>query len=176
MSGTPYISSEDSALIREVLRPYAGGTCLEIGAGNGGALVELAQRFDVAVGTDIAKPAMRDWRGAQASYLLADGAACMRSSTFDLVAFNPPYLREEVTDTATQGGASLEVPKKFLREALRVVKKGGAVVFLLNDSADLSEFADICEAAGFSMSRVRSVRSFFEELTVYAATAKILEP
>ncbi|MDG6989155.1 MAG: hypothetical protein JRN21_07490 [Nitrososphaerota archaeon] len=169
MSAEPYISSQDSALFREALSRYAGDACIEIGAGNGGGLSVLSKRFKTVVGTDIVRPSMDDWR-AGASFLLADGASCIRSSSFNLVAFNPPYLEEEETgDAAVEGGHGLEVPKRFLREALRTVKKDGTVVFLLNDQADLAEMEAACAEGGFRLRRLSSLRLFYEELSVYEA-------
>ena len=171
MSGSPYISSEDSSLLRMALSSHSGTACLEIGAGNGGNLVFLSKRFKVVVGTDLVRPTMRDWAGV-ADFVLADGASGFMPSSFDLVAFNPPYLKEEAEDPTTQGGADLEVPKKFLREALRAVKREGTVVFLLNDSADPREFSALCREAGFEMRKEGSHRVFFEELVVYSARAQ----
>jgi len=172
MSGTPYMASEDSALLRKALEGESGGTCLEIGAGNGGNLVDLSKRFSLVVGTDIVRPAMSDWREADANYVLADGASCLRDSTFDLVAFNPPYLAsDEFGDAAVEGGRGLEVPKAFLRGALRAVKRSGRVVFLLSDEADVEDFRGECRKLGFRLEKLRSERHFFEELAVYQARA-----
>lgn len=172
MSGSPYIASEDSALLRRALSEYSGGSCLEIGAGNAGALVEMSARFSTTVGTDLVRPAMIDWKKAGVEFVLADGASCIRSFTFDLVAFNPPYIVAEVgADPAVEGGEGLEVPLKFLREALRVVKPDGKVMMLLNDDAELSKFNEVCAGSGFRLQRVASRRVFFEELSVYVASA-----
>jgi len=173
MSRSPYLASEDSALLRRALRGDSGGSFLEIGAGNGGNLVELSKRFGIVVGTDIAKPSMSDWREAGASYVLAQGAACLRSEQFDLVAFNPPYLAmESGDDLAVEGGRNLEVPKAFLSEALRVVKGSGRIVFLLNNQAKVEEFEGLCADAGFLLERIASERLFFEELAIYSARAR----
>ncbi len=169
MSGTPYLASEDSALIRRVLSGLSGERALEIGAGNCGNLVILAGCFRLAVGTDLIRPGMTDWREEGAELVLSDGASCIRDSSFDLVAFNPPYLRAEVVDRAVDGGEELEVPKKFMRDAVRVVRPTGKVVFLLDQGADVREFEAICAARGFSIRRVASERGFFEELSVYTA-------
>jgi release factor glutamine methyltransferase len=172
MSQTPYIASEDSALLRRALSEYSGGSCLEIGAGNGGALIEVALRFDTVVGTDLIRPAMMDWKEAGVDLILTHGASCLRSATFDLVAFNPPYIAAAVgDDRAVQGGDGLEVPLMFLTEALRVVKSKGKVLMLLNDEADLTHFSEVCASSGFSMERVLSKRVFFEELSVYVASS-----
>ena len=171
MSGDPYLASEDSALLRKALGGRSGDRCLEIGAGNGGNLVYLSKRFRLAVGTDLVRPSMTDWRGAGADFVLADGASCLRSSAFDLVVFNPPYVRADVEDRAVDGGSQLEVPKRFLREALRAAKKEGEVVFLLNHEAEQREFGAICAEAGFGLEPLASERMFFEELVVFSAKA-----
>jgi release factor glutamine methyltransferase len=168
----PYLAAEDSAFLRGALSPYSGDACLEIGAGNGGNLMDLAERFGCAVGTDVAKPGMDDWKGAGADYVLADGASCFRDAVFDLVAFNPPYLREETDeDVAVQGGEGLEVPLGFLRGALRVVRRSGRVVMVLDGTADAAHFARECSERGFSLRKVTERRFFFEELGIYEGTA-----
>jgi release factor glutamine methyltransferase len=173
MSGAHYLASEDSALLRKALQGYSGERCLEIGAGNGGNLLELSKRFRLVVGTDLVRPSMSDWREAGANFILADCASCLRDSVFDLVAFNPPYIVGDVeNDAAVEGGRNLEVPKSFLLEGLRAVRRGGSIVFLLNDDANTEEFRHICSGMGFELERTVSEREFFEELTVYLARAK----
>ena len=169
MSGTPYLASDDSALLRRALGRYSGESCLEIGAGNGGNLVDLSRRFRLVVGTDLVRPSMGDWKGG-ANFVLADLASSIRDSAFDLVAFNPPYVAGGTTgDSAVEGGPGLEVPKAFLEEALRAVGKNGVVVFLLSDDAETGEFERICAEHGFGLRRIGSRRMFFEELSVYEA-------
>jgi len=172
MNGQTYISSEDSALLRSALHGLSGGSCLEIGAGNCGNLLDLRRRFELVVGTDLLRPTTSDWRGKGIEFVLADAASCLRHDAFDLVAFNPPYLDLEVSeDRAVEGGKGLEVPKAFLREALRTVKQTGKIVFLLNDAADVGEFEELCSQKSFVLNRVAARRVFFEELAVYSAAA-----
>jgi len=171
MSG-PYLASEDSAFLRETLRGHHGDSCLEIGAGNAGNLVELTARFRTAVGTDLVRPSMSDWKAKGANFVLADGSSCLRDSCVDLVAFNPPYLKDgETGDRTVHGGEDLEVPKKFLEGAMRVVKPDGKVVMLLNDDADVGKMEGELARRGFKMKRLASKRLFFEELSVYEASA-----
>ena len=113
---------------------------------------------------------MTDWKGAGADFVLADGAGCFRDGSFDLVAFNPPYIPvDREADQAVEGGKGLEVPKAFLRDSLRVVRQDGEVVFLLNGEADLGEFRGICSDAGFGLVRISSEHLFYEELAVYSS-------
>jgi methylase of polypeptide subunit release factors len=170
MNSEPYLASEDSAFLREVLRGYRGERCLEIGAGNAGNLIELAKRFPTAVGTDIARPSMTDWKG-RTSFVLADTSSCFRSSCFDLVTFNPPYLQEELGDRTVRGGQGLEVPKKFLADALRAVRPGGKVVLLLNGDADVDQFEEEAAKRGFRLKKIADRHLFFEELSIYEASA-----
>ena len=174
MSGEPYLASEDSALLRRALQGRSGESCLEIGVGNGGNVVALSEKFRLVVGTDLVRPSMGDWKEAGVNLVHADGASCLRSGVFDLVAFNPPYLRAEVVDGAVDGGSLLEVPKRFLREALRVARKDGEVVFILSDGADRREFRKMCEEAGFGLRPLASERMFFEELTVFSAKEGVI--
>lgn len=116
---------------------------------------------------------MKDWGNRGAQFVLGDGAACVRDSCLDLVAFNPPYLRAEGTeDAAVEGGTGLEVPLEFLKGALRVVKPGGMVVFLLSDDAKLGDFEAECSKAGRALRLLASRRLFFEELSVYEASPR----
>lgn len=173
MKDHPYLASDDSAFLRDVLQAYRGESCLEVGAGNAGNLIDLAGRFRTVVGTDLVRPAMKDWKEKGVDYVLADGSSCLRTSTFDLVAFNPPYLREIGTnDRAVEGGQGLEVPKKLLAGALRVVNPRGRVVMLLNQDVDVEEFEKICWTYGFHLSKLATKRLFFEELSIYEASAK----
>jgi methylase of polypeptide subunit release factors len=171
MSETPYISSEDSALLRKALVRYSGERCLEIGVGNGGNLLTLSKRFNTVLGTDLVRPTMADWKG-DSNLVIADGASCVRGSSFDLVTFNPPYVADDESGDATvEGGRGLEVPRTFLEEALRVVKRSGVVLFLLNQDAELGDFEMICNERGFGLRPILTERLFFEELSVYEATS-----
>jgi release factor glutamine methyltransferase len=166
----PYLSSEDSTLLRKALVGRTGEMALELGAGNGGNLLAMASGFRVVVGTDVTRPGMDDWKGAGVDYVLCDLAACLRDGAFDLVAFNPPYLPSDViVDAAVDAGGGMGAPKRFLEEALRVVKKSGAVLWLLNDEAEVEEFEEICSRSGFKMKRVAEERMFYESLYVFEA-------
>jgi release factor glutamine methyltransferase len=170
MRPDPYLASEDSALLRRELQPYAGKACLEIGAGNGGNLVALAKSFKIAVGTDVERPGMTDWSTAGGDFVLCDRASCFRNGTFDLVAFNPPYLRSDgIDDRAIDGGKEGQVPLAFMREALRVVKDSGRILMLLTDGNPVDRFEEECRQRGFELVRSAGKHMFYEELSVYEA-------
>jgi methylase of polypeptide subunit release factors len=134
--------------------------------------LELRKKFDVVVGTDIFKPGMDDWKKEGVSLVLADRASCMRPSVFDLVVFNPPYLKGKTGDDAVDGGEDLGVPLRFLEDAMRAVKGTGTVVFLLNDDTDTESLRAICRKSGFGLEQVASRRVFFEELSIFVAHSR----
>lgn len=174
MSRGPYLASEDSALLRRVLRLYSGGACLEIGAGNGGNLIELSKSFELVAGTDVVRPDASDWREAGANYIVADAASCFRRRSFDLVAFNPPYLPSDgTTDRAVDGGTGgVEVALQFLREAMAVVREDGKILMLVSSENPIRELELECEAAGFTLRRVTESRLFYETLGIYEVSRR----
>jgi len=165
----PYVSSQDSSLLREAIRGRSGGSSLEIGTGNAGGLIELAKGYDTAVGTDLVAPEAVDWKRGRGSFVLADAASCFRDDCFDLVVFNPPYLPSRtIEDPAVDGGVGgIEVPLHFLREAFRVVKRDGKILMLLSNDNPTKEVERECSSRGFKLTRVAEKKLFFEELYVF---------
>ncbi len=165
----PYVASEDSAFLRRQLNGLKGRRALEIGAGNGGNLIELAWGFELVVGTDLTRPSTIDWK-AGADFVLTDLATCFRNEVFDLVVFNPPYLpSEEVDDRAVDAGKEDSVPLSFLREAFRVVSGSGKILFLVAGESSVKHFEKECARKGFRMRMLGREHLFYEELCVYEA-------
>ncbi|MDV3293344.1 MAG: methyltransferase domain-containing protein [Nitrososphaerales archaeon] len=174
MRSLTYLTSDDSALLRGAMRGRSGDASLEIGAGNGGGMAELALGFGLVVGTDLALPEQAREGIARTNLVIADVASCFRERVFDLVAFNPPYIpTETVEDPTVDGGASgTEVPLRFLREALRVVKRGGSVLMLLSSENPSDVFEEECGRSGFKMTKIAGKRLFYETLSVYEISSK----
>jgi len=172
MSSGAYRAAEDSALMREALAGYSGKVCLEIGAGNGGNLIELEERFEVVVGTDIILPDLDDWR-AGADFVLSDAAGCFREGIFDLIFFNPPYLpSDQFQDPAVDGGKDgLEVPLRFLRQALVLLRKGGRVLVLVSGEKQRAEIVKELDRNGLVVRKVAEKRLFYETLSIYEGSA-----
>jgi release factor glutamine methyltransferase len=172
-----YVPSDDTALLIEALSGFEGERCLEIGFGSGAVLASLSGRFSLVVGTDVVHPESRSAseRGADTDMVLADRAGCFRAGAFDLVAFNPPYLPSEgVQDIAVDGGAGgVEVPLRFLEDALRVLRPNGRIVVLLSDAGDISGFLDRAGRMGLAAVEKRRKRLFFESLVVYELSRRL---
>ncbi len=125
-----YVPSDDTALMVRALSSVEGGNCLEIGFGSGAVLQALHPRFSLVVGTDIVTVGQARAAKGSSEAVLADRGSCFRDGTFDVVAFNPPYLPSGVVEDRTVDGGrgGVEVPMRFLEDALRVVKAEGKIL------------------------------------------------
>jgi HemK-related putative methylase len=164
-----YLPREDTYLLRDALAPFGGGSCLEIGFGTGVVLESVSGRFALAVGTDIV--ALEDARMARSrgmDLVLADKATPFRDGVFDIVFFNPPYLRSaKIEDAATDGGPlGVDVPISFLVEGLRVSKEEGTIVALVSSEGDVESFLLHCENLGLEVESIAKKGVFFETLSV----------
>ncbi|HVB12834.1 MAG TPA: hypothetical protein VNE86_06850, partial [Nitrososphaerales archaeon] len=118
MNDRSYLYSDDSQLMGFALSQLVGGgSFLEIGVGNGGNQKFVKGKFDLVVGTDIVKLKEVKLENPFAELIMADRASCFRSSVFDVIAFNPPYVPSEtIVDRKVDGGPNgVEVPLGFLK-------------------------------------------------------------
>jgi release factor glutamine methyltransferase len=156
--------------MRSVIQHYTGNACVEIGIGYGSNLLELREKFDLAIGTDLMiTDGFGRLRGSNVELFLADSLNCFRRGIFDLVVINPPYLpSEEIVDRAVDGGnGGFEVASHFLDEADRVLAYEGRILILLSSETSFSDFATYCRKKELSFEPIRSKSLFFEQLTVY---------
>ncbi|MHB1868515.1 MAG: methyltransferase domain-containing protein, partial [Nitrososphaerales archaeon] len=96
MNDQSYLYSDDSQLMGLALSQLVdGGTFLEIGVGNGGNQKFVKDKFNMVVGTDIVNLKEAKRENPFSELIMADMASCFRSSSFDVVAFNPPSVPSE---------------------------------------------------------------------------------
>ncbi|HKW04453.1 MAG TPA: hypothetical protein VJN71_04055 [Nitrososphaerales archaeon] len=166
----PYISREDSMLLRRALEGMSGESILEIGIGSGSNLISVSSRFSVTVGTDLQKTF-----GFQAldypniEVVRTDRAKCFKDQSFDVVAMNPPYLPSNgIEDNAIDGGETgIEVPLLFLEEAQRVAKKEGKIAIVLSSESDLNRFRTYCAEKKLIVDIIAKRELFAEVLYVF---------
>jgi release factor glutamine methyltransferase len=164
----PYVYAEDSRLLGDsILSLDDSDSFLEIGAGYGGNLLKVKDKFRIAVGTDLNLEVRNDFPPVE--LVVADKASCFRSSSFDLVAFNPPYVPSEgIKDRTIDGGRNgMEIPLEFLSSALEVLKPGGRVAMVVSSENSIDELEDFCVKRGLQATRIAEARLFFESLFVY---------
>jgi release factor glutamine methyltransferase len=166
-----YLSDDDSALLRNVVKGHSGGSSLEIGAGNCGTLIELADSFELAVGTDLVRPGKIGWKHHMGDLVITDAATCFRDRSFDLVVFNPPYVpTETIDDVSVDGGrGGIEVALRFLHEASRVVKKDGRILMLLSSIDSIDDVIEECHRMGLEIRKTAEKKLFYETLSVFMA-------
>lgn len=174
MSVQEYTYSEDSQLLGQTISLLESGEkVLEIGVGRGGNLPLLTEKFQLVVSTDIARPnAVSRFKQNLVSFVLADRATCFRSSIFDVVVFNPPYVpNDEIVDKTVDGGPhGVEVPLQFLESALEVAKPGGKILMLLSSDDTLSLFEKFCVERNLAVEKLSERRLFFETIFVFLIT------
>lgn len=130
-----------SLLLEAAVRVVRGRLGCEVGVGCGAVALSLIQRLRVEmVGTDIdakcvrasAANAARSSVYAYYHPVVCAESRCLRNYSVDFAVTNPPYLpldAEESIDLTICGGERLEVFRKMLFDALRVVRRGGVLVF-----------------------------------------------
>jgi release factor glutamine methyltransferase len=184
VSERPYRYSEDSRLLGEYLSTIEGsGSFLEIGVGGGVNLskMEIMHKFDRIVGTDLMNlTLLRNELPRSLELIVADKASCFRSDSFDIVAFNPPYLpSESIEDLAIDGGrGGVEVPLQFLDSALSVLRVDGRIIMLLSSDDSLEDLEKFCKERDLLLMKVAETALFFEWLFVFLIIrkSKIVNP
>ena len=129
---TSLLSDTASALVKK-------GLAVEVGAGCGSLALSLVREKEVeVVGTDVDLHCLRaSLANAKLNELssryhpVACGeASCLRDRAFDYALANPPYLPlDQRLSLSACGGASLEVYRRILVDAARVLKRGGLLLF-----------------------------------------------
>tara|TARA_B100000315_G_C14346858_1_gene482176 strand:- start:41 stop:628 length:588 start_codon:yes stop_codon:yes gene_type:complete len=174
-----YSPEEDTFLLLRVIRKYATNKVLEIGTGSGLLALELEKKNRLVVGIDLDFNALNELRvsatkkqtGSQINIICCDSASPFRDEVFDLVVFNPPYLpSEEVNDNTIDGGPSgVEISKVWFKDASRILRKDGKIVFLSSSVSDVKGLFSYSRELGFEVNVLESKQLFFEELLVVEA-------
>lgn len=170
-SPSVYRPGEDSLLLLESILLHPGERFLEVGTG-GGLIALHAARLGPAVATDVNREATAlARRGARKNGLplevvRTDLAAGLRG-TFDVIAFNPPYLEgcpRDERDRAWAGGEwGSELSIRFLRDLPRILRPGGRAYLLLSRA---NRTARVLADSSFRSRVVSGKRLFFEDLEV----------
>src|SRR5262249_13844026 len=86
----------------------------------------------------------------------------LHGQRFDLVLFNPPFLRGAPRDERDRAWRSSDVPERFAAGLRAHLKPGGAALVLLSTFGDSSMFMQAFHAEGLAVS-VAAERNFVNE-------------
>lgn len=117
-----------------------GRRCLDLGTGTGLLAAEMARMGCFTVASDLNFGACElarrnmELNGMRAEVVNADLTSCFREGSFDLIAFNPPYLPVQLESEQWSGGAlGRELIDRLLKELPRVLRRGGSALILHAD-------------------------------------------
>ncbi|MBI2971662.1 MAG: methyltransferase [Candidatus Aenigmarchaeota archaeon] len=181
-----YCPEEDSLLLAKVLEQETleGKTALDMGCGSGFLAVLMAQKgADVtACDSDEASVAATKRNAATNNTSIKAVLSDLFShidGTFDLIAFNPPYLPEGedehvVKDAVLlrqwqggeQGRTSIEL---FIAQAKQHLNEGGRILMLISSATGEQEVGDLFKADGFTATIAARQKIPWEELMVIEA-------
>lgn len=181
-----YPPSEDSYLLADAI-PFAEGErnqFLEVGCGSGIVSITAAQRGWEVSAVDVNPRAVECTaanakRNAVSISVFTSDLFERVGASFDLIAFNPPYLQggegEPDFDLAWSGGEDgRAVTNRFLEDVHQYLNPGGSVLIIQSSLSAPEETAEAFRRRGYSVEIVGQRRFFFE--TIYLLKAVKLCP
>ncbi|HEX3846479.1 MAG TPA: HemK2/MTQ2 family protein methyltransferase [Steroidobacteraceae bacterium] len=167
-TGAFLASHLDAALIR-------GGDVLDMGTGSGVCAVFAARHARRVVAVDINEAAVlcaginaRLNRVAHKIDLrCGDLFAPLAGERFDLVLFNPPFVRGEPKDDRDRAWRSPDVAERFAAGLSAHLKPGGAALVLLSTYGDANAFLAELARHGFEVCVAAHRRFINERLTLF---------
>lgn len=180
---TVYQPAEDSRLLFETVREYAGLDAsirlIDVGTGSGYVAARLHAETGVSViGTDVNPEACQQARAAGIDAVRADVLTPFRDGVADVIVCNPPYLPTAETDTwddwmerALSGGPDgRRIIDRFVADVGRVLRPGGSAYLLLSSLTDPAAVREHATASGLSATVVAEESHPFERLLVMKLT------
>ena len=170
-----YEPAEDSFLLVDALLEIIEdkNSLLEVGCGSGIISVFAKDHCPKVVATDINPYAAHCARLNGIDVVRTDLFAGIRG-TFDIVAFNPPYLPTSEDehiggwdDIMLNGGPEgRDTIRRFVAEVGAHLNPSGQVLMLISSLTGIKEVCDLMQGAGMSIKKVAKSSHFFEKLVV----------
>ena len=173
---TVYQPAEDSDLLARtaVERVTSGDRALDVGTGSGYVAAKLAEAGAEAVGVDLSPLACREAADNGVPVVRGNLTAPFRDGTFDLVAFNPPYLPtpaeaewDDWMEHALSGGEDgRRLVDPFLATVSRVLAPGGEVLLLVSSLTDPDAVRAYARERGLDSEVLATEKHPYEKLVV----------
>ena len=168
-----YCPSDDTFILIDALDVTPGERALEVGCGSGLVSLHLARAGALVTAVDVNCEAATCAKAAAGlnglrlevirSDLFQNVPGC-----FDLIVFNPPYLRGEGTeacDLAWAGGRTgTETLGRFLEQAPAHLNPAGRIVVIVSSDMEQVPLKEMLDP--FLAKELRAQHLFFEELRV----------
>ncbi len=169
-----YKPAEDTLFLASIIEGVKGCNALEICTGSGYIARILAKNFKSVVATDIDVRALLSAKDKRIDdnnnihYICCDGADAIVNIRFDLIAINPPYLPSDgIKDVCVDGGkGGIEVAKRMLESAVRLLAYNGAIYMLLSSLSDYLGLISFGKILGLEATIIAKKRYFFEDLLI----------
>jgi release factor glutamine methyltransferase len=186
-----YLPSDDSILLANFIKRYHGNLALDIGVGSGIITKTLCQNFKYVAGTDILIENLKSCKESIASYrqshnneiskhhmgfelICTDAASVFRSSVFDLIVSNPPYLLDDydnegkkIRDRTIYGGPTgIELTLHIIRSSLSSLRRDGRLVTIVSSLSNVSSLYQLTHQLNLSTKKMAQKKMFFETLSV----------
>jgi release factor glutamine methyltransferase len=172
-----YNPSDDSYLLLKVVEVSPDGSLLEVGTGTGLVAVHAAKLGAKVTAVDINPHAVdcakRNAARNNVRLEIVHGDLFDKiPGSFDVIAFNPPYLPGKATSTtwiekAWSGGEEgSEVAVRFLRDAWRHLNPGGRIYIILSSVGGLMSVLKAAKER-YSAEMLIEQHMFFESIFAY---------
>jgi len=164
---------------------------LDIGVGSGIITETLCQNFEYVTGTDIVIETLKSCKESIVLYrqsdnnmvskrdmrfelICTDAASAFRSSTFDLIVSNPPYLPDDydnegkkIHDRTIYGGPTgIELTLHIIRSSLSSLRRDGRLVTIISSLSNVSSLYQLTHQLNLSIIKIAQKKMFFETVSV----------
>jgi HemK-related putative methylase len=151
---------------------------LDLGTGSGVCAVFAARQARRVVAVDINPEAVRcsrlnvllNHQESKVEVRLGDLFAPVSAERFDLILFNPPFLRGTPQDDRDRAWRSSDIPERFTAAVGKHLKPGGCALVLLSSFGGAAVFLDEFRRHGLAVSVFAQRRFVNEKLAIFRLT------
>jgi len=174
-----YPPSEDTFLLLDEVKRREVSIALEVGSGTGVVALKQASLGAYVVALDVDVKAAkctklnsrRNKLRCFVDVIVGDLTSPFKAESFELIAFNPPYLPDEEEDKRWSGGLNGKiVSNRFIEEAPLKLKKGGSILLVQSTLSGIDDSITKLGNKGLKVRVLQRLRvGFFEELALIEA-------